>query len=602
MKKRFASKIFGLLAIYFVIFIVLSFIQFAPHGNFSRQIGDLRVSGSFGKEPADTQAGQTDKEYLIKDGARVSFGGLEFQLSGRTAGGLTYTGTDGTTRAAYPESMTLSEDQARFRLSDGQELLFYAGSEANTNELVISASITGGVKEILLPFKPLGKAKIKNNSFGGFNIDYENKLYTFEMGNINEASGVILLSSTDSAASYRAIPTEDALNLSDFIVLGSMETAFYNEYLERWRGAAYTNWERRISAGNFDENIAVAYLAESARRGALNRSLAALPSAFRRNSGSRTFLSVPFLGSLSAFLNNFSAFERESVNRITSYTKTDSTAYLTEPDVFNYLINIGNNEFFDKGIEYIKTLNPAVITLDMCAGIFEGWLTWKKWRGETENPFDALIPNARSVVSARLKKDRHDTHIFVMDELADARYNLRIGNALAAYGEAADNNVWTAIGRSLIMSALSFSGEDSSISSDFDISAEGEFTPAASANFLTSALIYNELKLSDFYPHTAGLSAISGGVFLWTAASAVNAAFVNDVLDIAVTFPAGESHYIYIVNIRPFSKIQLRGIDWRSDSQFEQYNAPGWLYSSSTNILMVKMVQQSEAEHIRIFF
>jgi hypothetical protein len=56
------------------------------------------------------------------------------------------------------------------------------------------------------------------------------------------------------------------------------------------------------------------------------------------------------------------------------------------------------------------------------------------------------------------------------------------------------------------------------------------------------------------------------------------------------------------MNVKPFSRIQLRGIDWRSDPQFEQYNAPGWMYSAAEQTLMVKIVQQEELDHIKILY
>jgi hypothetical protein len=612
MKKRLIPKILGLLVLYFVIFIVISLVQFAPALSFSRHIGNLRISGNFEKKTAGTQYEYPNgvEEFFVKGDTLVFFGGLEFRLFGENNDGLTYTGTDGVIHAAYPESMTLYKDRARFELSGGQELLFHANSEAGVNELIINSLVTGDVKEILLPFRVIGKTKTRNDGFGDFTVDYNNMRYAFEMGNIDEISDIISLSRDEPTVSYRVIPSYDSLDLANFIVLDSVDAPVYNKYLTGWLDAAFVNWERRINAGNFDENLVAAFLAESTQRGVLRRSFAMIPAIFRR-SNAHTFLSVPFLGGLSASLNNFIVFERERMNRITSYTKTDTSAFLTEPRAFEYLANKGNYELFDSGIDYVNTLNPAAVTLDMCAGIFEGWLTWEKWRQGSENPFETLIVHAHSVISASIKKDRQGSHIFVMgesDRSVDTRYNLRTGAALAAYGEAADNNEWTAIGRSLILSALSFAADDSSISDSLDISAGGEFTISASAGILSPAEIYTELRLSNFYPHSVGIDAISGGVFLWTVSPSVSASFTDNVLDLAITFQTGEPHYIYMVNVRPFSRIQMRNItdgsyvDWRSDREFEQYNAPGWVYSASTNVLMLKIVQQDTVDHVRIFF
>ncbi|MDR2658817.1 MAG: hypothetical protein LBC27_02345 [Spirochaetaceae bacterium] len=603
MKKRFIPKIIGLLVIYFAVFVLISFAQFAPRDNFSKQAGALRISGNFERE-AD---GETPKpadgtdEYFVKDGVSASFGGLEFHLSGNADSGLAYTGPDGKARAAYPETMTLSKDGARFRLSGGNELLFYTGGDSGENELVISALITGDVEEILLPFKLYNDAKIKRNELGGFSVNYDNAFYGFGMGQVDEKDRIIFLSKAAPSVSYGAILSDDLLNFNNFVVLGSMDAPLYNEQLTRWRDVAFAGWERRINSGSFDEYLATAFLAESARRGVLRRSLSIIPAVFRR-SNTRTFLSAPFLGGLRASLNGFTEFERERMAQITSYTQTDPSAFLTEANVFKYLSERGNYELFDTGIAYVNELNTSAVTLDMCAGIFEGYIAWMEKRGDDENPFERLIARARPVVSAHLKKDANGLRVFVVETDVDVEYNLRLGSAIASYGEAADNSGWLAIGRSLVLSALSFSGEDASISARLDLQADGEFTTSASAGTLTAARIYAGLELSGFYPHTADLDAISGSGYLWTVSPAVTASFNGNVLDIGVAFKPGDTHYIYIFNVRPFSKIQLRNIDWRSDAQFEQYDAPGWFYSSSANVLMLKIAQQVDVEHIRVFF
>jgi hypothetical protein len=74
------------------------------------------------------------------------------------------------------------------------------------------------------------------------------------------------------------------------------------------------------------------------------------------------------------------------------------------------------------------------------------------------------------------------------------------------------------------------------------------------------------------------------------------------MLDIAAEFPVGETHYLLIRGVRPFAKLQLYGIDFRTDPRFERYDSSGWAYSPSEQALLVKMKHKSPAEHIRIFF
>jgi hypothetical protein len=74
------------------------------------------------------------------------------------------------------------------------------------------------------------------------------------------------------------------------------------------------------------------------------------------------------------------------------------------------------------------------------------------------------------------------------------------------------------------------------------------------------------------------------------------------VLDVSVDFAAGETHYMMIRGLRPFTKIQLYGIDFRTDPRFERYDSSGWAYSASEQTLILKMKHKSPIEHVRIYF
>ena len=73
-------------------------------------------------------------------------------------------------------------------------------------------------------------------------------------------------------------------------------------------------------------------------------------------------------------------------------------------------------------------------------------------------------------------------------------------------------------------------------------------------------------------------------------------------IDISVRFPVGESHYLVIRGIKPFTRIQLYGMDYRTDNRFETYNSSGYVYNSSTQTLYLKIRHKSETETVRLFY
>jgi hypothetical protein len=76
----------------------------------------------------------------------------------------------------------------------------------------------------------------------------------------------------------------------------------------------------------------------------------------------------------------------------------------------------------------------------------------------------------------------------------------------------------------------------------------------------------------------------------------------GDVLDIAVTFPVGETHYLIVRGIPPFTKVQLYGADYQTDPNFERSDSSGWSYSASERSLLLKVKHRDPVEHIRVFY
>jgi hypothetical protein len=57
-----------------------------------------------------------------------------------------------------------------------------------------------------------------------------------------------------------------------------------------------------------------------------------------------------------------------------------------------------------------------------------------------------------------------------------------------------------------------------------------------------------------------------------------------------------------IRGVRPFVRLQLYGINYPSDPQFERYDSSGWVYSPQEQTLLLKMKHRSAVERIRIFY
>jgi hypothetical protein len=299
-------------------------------------------------------------------------------------------------------------------------------------------------------------------------------------------------------------------------------------------------------------------------------------------------------------LASFTAAEREKISYLSRLINEKSQDFLGESHVFEYLAVRGYLNFLSDGVELVRAIDPPALAPELAPGIFEGYMDMKQYRGREENPFERLTDQACFVISEGIRRDGDRVFVFRGDT-ADLEYNLRLGSSLLAWAEDSGSRDWAGVGRSLVLSILSLIDSEGTAPAALAISEEGIISESPGRR-IRSARIYRILRPGEYYPRAAGIGAGINGIWTWTAASTVSASQENNVLDISVSFPAGETHYMMIRGVRPFEKIQLYNIDYRTDPQFERYDSSGWVYAAQDQILILKIKHRAATEHIRIFY
>jgi len=388
--------------------------------------------------------------------------------------------------------------------------------------------------------------------------------------------------------SYRAIPERVAFYPGDFILPQAQSPQVYNEALAGWRDQNFSLWNRTVSLHN-NEDLVIALAAEALVRGTYRAAIAAVPPAFLEGR-ERTYESSAYLGNLDQAYRSLMNREREKLARLSRMLNDRSLEFLKLPGIFGYLGTRGHQSLFDAATDLVRAIDPATLALDLTPGIFEGYVDWNAFRPAGNNPFARLVDQACFVVSESLRRTEAVTNgaqvprVFsLIGNQADTEFNLRLGRALLAYAESAQDSYWAGIGRSLILYALSL--EDSS-------------NPSPQA----TARLYRILAHGDFHPRAVAINAAGSNIWTWTAAQAVSAVHDEEMLEIAASFPAGETHFMIIRGVRPFTRLQLYNIDFRSDPQFERWESSGWRYIPQEQTLIVKMRHRTPVEHIRIFY
>jgi hypothetical protein len=538
------------------------------------------------------------REHPINGEASVFFGGLEFTMGGEAEHArVTVNGPGGTREHPGPEYVAISGETAVFRFPGGSELVFSTHFTGGSPELRIAAVLAEEAASLELPFRLLRSSRLRESGNGQLVIQAEGAHYRFGRPVEGEDRRRLLFGPGALAVSYRAVPEKESSSPGNFIIPDALTRPLYDAALARWRDQSFSLWNRVIASRN-DEDTVMAYGGEAARRGNYRAALAAVPPAFLNGSG-RTYASSVYLGRMDTALSSFINAERERIGRLSRMINERNLDFLKEPRVFEALAVRGYRNFIEDGAELVRSVDPATLSLDLSPGILEGLADYRQRRLRGDNPFDRLADQACYLVSEYIRRDPRQDRVFVfLDGAADVEFNLRLGAALERWAGDGD---WAAIGRSLILSVLSLTDSAGTAPREILMDDAGELREGEDGR-ITAARLYRILAPGEYYPRAVGIGAGINGIWAWTAASSVTVTQDGPVLDIAVSFPVGETHYMMIRGIRPFTKLQLYQIDYRTDPRFERYDSSGWVYAAGDQILVLKMKHRATVEHIRIFY
>jgi hypothetical protein len=597
-----------------LIFVILVMIQFTKQRGFSQRVGSLVVSGHY-REVQKGDLPAAEGEYPLSGGVSLVFGGLEFRLGDDDEGGEGFGFLDaaGEKRGMDPELMILSAAAAVFRFPGGTSLAFSCHYIEGAPELRISGLFAEGIAAAEIPYRPLRSSRTRDAGDGELIIRADNVNYSFGRTLPDTARRLITLKDEGPPISYRSMPEKGNFNPADYVIPPAWDLELYAEALARWQDQAYSVWNR-IAGTAGEEDQVISYLGESLRRGAFKTALGSLPANPLADEA-RSYRSSVYLGRLDLGLRSLSAFEREKTNRLSRLLNDRSPEFLNDSHVFEYFGVRGYGALIDHGAELIRGIDPSLMPPEFVPGILEGFSDWKTYRSHNENPFTPLIDQAFFIIAEGIRRipgespasDGDRVYLFHNDR-ADLEFNLRLGCALAALGEEEGWENWAALGRSLVLSVLSPVDAAGSVPRALVFTGAGE-PEDAGAGRISAAQLYGTLADSggaglsaEFRPRALSIGAGVNGLWTWTAASGLEAVQEEGVLDIAVSFPVGEAHYMLIRGIMPFTKIQLYGIDYRTDPQFERYDSSGWSYSEAEQTLLLKMKHRTPVEHIRIFY
>jgi hypothetical protein len=502
----------------------------------------------------------------------ISFGGLEFILKDDNKKGLGITEKEGLFVPVNPLYMIPSDNSALFGLPGGTTLTFKTLDSRRGPELQINAEFAQDASEITIPITPRRSTLLRDK--GQLSISFEGDHYIFNRSNMELEEGKVVLSAEKVFASYRSMGKQNVFDPSDYTVAQSHNLRDYEMALDQWLGYSFNYWNQNISELTNEDDV-IAYLCESIKRGNYTRAVASVPRSFL-SSSQRTYRSSVFLGNMTAANRSFNTGERERTGLITRMINERSMDILKEEHIIDYLQNRNNNNLANDMAELIRNIDPETLDPNLFPGLLEAWSDFKRWRMAGENPVEQFVEQVILFVSENIHRDDEKDIVYILhNEEINPKFNLRIGKGLLEWAEAAENTEWTEVGRSLVLSVLAR-----------DNIGSGEY--------------YSLLNYGNYYPKAATLQV--NGLLAWTLSPSISAAYQDVDLNITVSFPENMTHYMMIRGVRPFTRIQIHDIVFRSDSQFERYDSSGWIYFSQDQTLVLKLKHRTATETVNIIY
>lgn len=598
MKRHVVLRTFSLLGLYVAIFIALVLMQYVRRTAFTLNLGSMVVSSNY-LDTDEIKKQTKDTPIHIQGPLSIFFGGMEFRLAEED--GFSALKSNGVRGQISGQRLGLSEKGVQVELSDGSLLMFKTFFSNGVETLSINATLADNASEIRLPFRPLRSSHINVIEPNRFLIAAGGKNYTFSGSSVDYQNRYIVLRKGAAMAAYGMIPEKKGFNPADLVLPNARDTQAYGAAINHWLAQSFALWERSM-AGSPDEDTVLAYVSQAARTGNYRNATGTIPEVFLDGSR-RTYRSSAFFGRLDVGLRGLVSADRESLGRLSRMINEKTPDILAEPDLVKTLSVRGSKTLVDEMVRMVKALDPNTINPATAVGVIESFVVWKNYGGNEDNPFERLLDQALFVASGILKNSTNGILIAFPADHGDLLYTIRLGNALIQYGQMTGLADWADLGKTIILSALSLADTNGSLPSQVDLGSDRSSFVSIGNGRITAAKIYPMILGELYYPRIENLK-VQGlpGLWAWTAAGSITASYDGSVLDIAVQFFEGETHYIMIKGIKPFMKIQLYNIDFRTDPRFERYDSSGWAYSESEQTLLIKMKHRAKEEHIRVFY
>ena len=575
MSKHPIRKFLGLSVLYSLIILGIFLLQFRSEIALSQSFGSLRL------QLVETQSDSQQKH--LKNTFQATYKGLVLFADDQNPAIITK--TDGTTQAIAIHSWQ-EVDASNFILNfdQGINLQFSVKAGGADDYLSLEAQLPEEIEAIALSYKPNSGYLVTEQTPRRVIISSKTQEYEITAAEVTPVH--LVLSNKEQLATYSIF---DPLNAFEFAMTRdlplSAETTF-TETISKFK-SDFIHLASQSLSDTSTEQLVVAYIAAMAENRQYKEALNKIPSNLKTSSR-RTYLSAPYFNSL-ASMNTSLVRHMENRSSMINYAiQQKNLDIFTIQDLAEVLCTLEGKDVVTKLLTMPASLLEFSPSVAQAAGIINTYTRLSSFdRTLAQNLMPVLeksletISAACSLENTLIRLEENEASLPILDSIS-------VGMALIAYGNLTGNMDYKATGYLIINSYI---------------------TPEVSENLHIMTELYPiVVPHNTYYPHITIVANIENSgnnkpVWAWTIAQNINyTKQSNGDVTITMDFPQGEINHSIFNGIKPFRRIDIYGMPFRTDPKFESYNSSGYVYNAETQTMFFKSLHKAQRETIKLYY
>ena len=575
MSKHPIRKFIGLSVLYSLIILGIFLLQFRSETAVSQSFGGLRL------QLVETQAESQQKK--LKNTFQSTYKGLNLFADEQNPAIITK--ADGTIQEIKLQSWQQLDD-SNFILNFDQDiaLQFSVRGDGTHDFLSLEAQLPEDIESIALSYKPTSGYLVTEQTARRVIISSKNQQYEISAAEITP--GYLVLNDKEQFATYSMFDPLNAFEFSMTTALPLSAETTFTETISKFKGDFIQLAAQSLSDSS-TEQLVVAYVAAMAENRQYKEAINKIPSSLKTGSR-RTYLSAPYFNTLVSMNASLVRHMENRASMISYALQQESLDIFTIQDLAEILCTMEGKDVVRELLAMPANSPSFNPTIAQAAGIINTYTRLHSLDAVLAQTLQPVLESCLATISAACSIENNVIRLEENEASLPILDSISVGMALVTYGQLTGNIDYKATGNLIVNSYI---------------------TPEVSSNLYIMTELYPIVVPNNpYYPHIqiVANTAKTGNdkpVWAWTIARDIG--YVkNSSGDVTLTidFPQGEINHSIINGIKPFRRIDIYDIAFRTDPKFESYNSSGYVYNAETQTMFLKSLHKVQRETVKLYY